>query len=293
MAMAKLNVLALLLACAALGLAALALHEATELRDQVLRKSDADRMAYLASAVHGTTRPGATLLDSPAAIDAEGTRPTLLGRSTLAGAAAANDAAAGASRGGTTSNALAPSAAELEALVERSVGKRVEEALDAARAKEDKKPSFSVLAATLELTETQRDEAREEVLRGQRESLDLLATPTEHGDSLLEEVIEVAAKGIAQPGTEVGWGKFVGRLLTERVPGSDDTYAARLEAVKQSVRATFRRTWTPKQFAEFEAWGADPLENDDIEGSPRAALNQRIVERARALGANLPEPAGR
>lgn len=64
---------------------------------------------------------------------------------------------------------------------------------------------------------------------------------------------------------------------------------AQVAAVKRNLRATFKRDWSAEQYTEFEAWGVDPTEIQDVPGSPNAALEERIGERARDFGAELPE----
>ena len=77
--------------------------------------------------------------------------------------------------------------------------------------------------------------------------------------------------------------------MSEKVPGTDQSYAERIEAVKQSMRETFKRDWTRDQYLEFEAWGVDPTEIQDVPGSPNKELEARIRERVRELGGTLPD----
>jgi hypothetical protein len=54
------------------------------------------------------------------------------------------------------------------------------------------------------------------------------------------------------------------------------------------MRARFHRDWSEEQYREFETWGVDPTEIENVPGSPNEALLRRITERARALGAAIP-----
>jgi hypothetical protein len=177
---------------------------------------------------------------------------------------------------------------EIKAIVDDAVERKTEKVLDELRVKENKKPALDVFSSTLELSEGQRVTTERVVVEGQREVHSILATPTRDGTNLMDQLVEIAAKGIAEPGKDHGWGMWVARVLTEKVPGTDETYGARIESVKSGMRATFKREWSEAQYREFEAWGVDPTEIDSVPGGPNEALMRRITERARALGANLP-----
>ncbi len=162
------------------------------------------------------------------------------------------------------------------------------------QAMRDKKPSIDVFAKTLDLTDVQRQDVEREVLRAQHDIAGILQVPMADGTQALEELVEVMADSLARPGKDPGRAtRLFGRLMAENVPGSNETYAARVEAVKAELRASFRRNWTAKQYATFEAWQMDPTEVKGIENSPWKGLEARVIERARALGAKLPETAGR
>ncbi|MHC4411286.1 MAG: hypothetical protein ACYS0F_20065 [Planctomycetota bacterium] len=146
-----------------------------------------------------------------------------------------------------------------------------------------------MLASTIELTREQRESAERVVVEGQRELHRILGTTTTDGTSLMDELVEIMANGIAQPGKDHGFGRWIGRVMSEKIPGTNDTYATRIEAVKNSMRATFQKEWTAEQYKEFKAWGVDPTEIEKVPGSPNEALRKRIMERAAALGAELRE----
>jgi hypothetical protein len=140
----------------------------------------------------------------------------------------------------------------------------------------------------LELTEEQRAETERVIVEGQRELHRILETPTYDGTSLMDELVEIVARGFAEPGKDHGFGKWFGRVLTEKIPGTDETYATRIESVKNGMRTSFKREWSEAQYREFEEWGVDPTEVQEVPGSPNEALEKRIVERATSLGAEIP-----
>lgn len=177
----------------------------------------------------------------------------------------------------------------IDAIVAEAVEKKTQEVVDEMRVKENKKPAMTVLASTLELSPAQVAAAEENVRRAQLDVHALLNTPTEDGSNLMDELVDVVARSIAAPGKDAGWGRLIGRIMSEQVPGTDESYGVRIDAVKSNLRATFKRDWSAEQYKEFEAWGVDPTEIQDVPGSPNAALEGRIGERARDFGAELPE----
>jgi len=177
----------------------------------------------------------------------------------------------------------------LQAIVDDAVDRKAGQVIDELRIKANKKPAMDVFARVLELTEEQRAETGRVIVEGQRQVHQILNTPTHDGTLLMDDLVEVFARGIAEPGKDHGFGKWIGRVLTEKIPGTDETYATRIEAVKNAMRATFKREWSADQYREFKEWGVDPTEIDKVPGSPNEALGKRIVERATALGAEIPE----
>ncbi len=175
---------------------------------------------------------------------------------------------------------------EIAALVDKAVEKKTEQML----AMRNKKPTLDVFAKTLGLTDEQRETAEREVARGQHEIKSVLETPAEDGTIFLDEVVEVMAHGMANPGKNgERWKKLLGRITTEKVPGTDQTYAARAESIKQSVRDNFKRSWTKKQYTTFETWRMDPTEVQGVEGGAWDSLRPRLIERAKQLGAKKPD----
>ena len=173
---------------------------------------------------------------------------------------------------------------DLETIVEEAVDRKAKAVVDELALKANKKPAMDVFAKLIELTPEQRRAAERVVVAGQHELHEILRLPTEDGTVLLDELVEIAARGIADPGKDHGFGRWLGRVLSEKIPGTDQTYGARIEAVKQRMRAQFKRDWTEEQYREFEAWGVDPTEIQNVPDSPNVELFRRIEERARQLG---------
>lgn len=174
---------------------------------------------------------------------------------------------------------------KIETMVDAAVERKAREI----QAMANKKPAMDVFASTLELTEEQRQTVEQEVIRGQQEIRSLLEQPTDSGHVFLDEVVDIMAAGMAKPGSaQKMWPEFLKRVTTELVPGTNQTYAEAAEAVKDTVRSTFRREFSEPQYAKFEAWKMDPTEVQGIDGSPWTGLQERIIERAREMGAKIP-----
>jgi hypothetical protein len=201
------------------------------------------------------------------------------------GATAPDDASGGES---ATAPVIAEDNPELEAIVDDAVDRKTKAAFDELRIKGNKKPPIDAFASVLELTDEQRAVTERVVIDGQRELHAILNTVTADGRNMMDELVEIAAKGMAEPGKDHGWGKWIGRLVSEKVPGTDMTYAARIEGVKAAMRERFKREWTEEQYREYVEWGVDPTEVQNVPGSPNEAIFRRINERARQLGAEIP-----
>ena len=181
----------------------------------------------------------------------------------------------------TVAASAAEGAETLRVMVDEAVEKKAAEVL----AMREKKPTLDAFARTLELDAGQRVQVERDVLACQHELKALLETPAADGTVFLDELIGMLAEGMARPGQGKERGaRWYGRILSERVPGSDETYGQRAESMKARLRQGLQRTLTPKQHATFEAWQLDPSEIKDVPGSPWKELEARIVERAKELG---------
>lgn len=173
----------------------------------------------------------------------------------------------------------------IQDLVEASVEKKAAEI----QVMSNKKPSIGLFAKTLALTDEQRFDVEQEVIRGQEELYRLLGTPTSDGTLLLDDLVEVMAHNLVDPEqARRQWSGFLGRILSERVPGTEETYALRAETAKAAVREGLKRTLTEKQYATFVAWRLDPTEIQGIAGSPWKGIEPRVLDRAAELRTESP-----
>lgn len=279
-------VAALLLAVGAAGLAGYALSQAPPAADDLAVRLDAvedelSRVEVELGALREASRPPPSLIG----LGPEGT-PEATGVSERAPTASEATVAEGAPTGATP---LAKDGEALEELVDAAVEKKAAQM----QAMRNKKPDLATFASVLELTDDQQEVVAKHVVSSQAEIRSILEIPAEDGTVFLEEFVDAYAHAMAHPGKDKDRGKrLFARLVAEKVPGSDRTYAQQAEAVKARLRETYKRALSPKQYATFEAWQMDPTEIKDVPGSPWHELMGRIRERARALGAKLPDDEG-
>ncbi len=240
-------------------------------------------------ALREATRPPPSLMGvSPEGID----RPTAGGSLEGLPSSEAEIAAMGGGAADGSGPKEGPASEEaLSALVDKAVEKKATQM----RIMANKKPAIDQFADVLELNDEQRTAVEAEVLRGQEAIRTILEVPAEDGTVFMDELVEVIAFGIANPGKPEAHQrgvKLFTRLMSEKPPGSDLTYAAQAEAVKSQMREQFKRDMTPKQYATFEAWQMDPSEVQKVPGSPWKDVERRALDRARALGATIPGDDG-
>lgn len=174
---------------------------------------------------------------------------------------------------------------KLQVRVDAAVDKKAAEFI----IKLNKKPAFDDFASVLDLTDHQRWAIAHEVVAGQQATREILETPFSDGLNFVDELVEALAGATANPGKNPGAFKVLfGRLTSETYPGTTETYAQRLEAAKNDVRDAFRRELGDEQYAEFEDWKMDPTEIQDIPDSPWNDIEERVAERAKAMGAENP-----
>ena len=99
-------------------------------------------------------------------------------------------------------------------------------------------------------------------------------------DERVDELVDVIAYGEAKhPEAGKRFIKWLGRVMTEKIPGTDVTYGADIDIIKNNTREAFRSEFTEEQYAEFESWGVDPTEIQEIKDSPWTDLEERVKQR--------------
>ena len=147
----------------------------------------------------------------------------------------------------------------------------------------EKKPPLSQFAAQLGLSDVQRDGVQREVLRGQVQIMEALKVPAADGTVFLDQLVDVFVDMASGP-PEQAQARMVGvfsRLMTERIPGREETYSVHIETIKKGVSETFRRDFTPEQWVAYEKMGQDPTEIQ-VEGGPWQELMAKVGERVAA-----------
>lgn len=200
-------------------------------------------------------------------------------------ASAGGPSAAATNSGAPTPPARRASGQEAQAVlakVDERIEVAVDQKLEEIKLKWNKKPALETVAKLLELDERQARVVEEKVREGQKEIRAILDQPTTSGANLLDELVNAMAHG-QRPEAGALWGRWFGRLQSEQVPGTNLSYAARLEEAKASVRKGFREVMSPEQYQEFEEWAFDPTEVQGISESPWEDFGERVAARSAEL----------
>jgi hypothetical protein len=174
-----------------------------------------------------------------------------------------------------------PDAERLNALIK----KQVEAQVKAGKVREREKPSLGAVASHLKLTDVQRAEMEREVLRGKQGIFDTLSIPAADGtvftDQIVDTIVTVITKGEKEANPQ--FMQLFMRMGVEKIPGTDETYAQRMDDIKKTVTDAIRRDLSPEQFAEYEKMrvAKDPTEMQ-VEGGPWEKIMAQV-------GAKLPE----
>lgn len=154
--------------------------------------------------------------------------------------------------------------------VKELLGSMVKEEVTRQQSLDMEAPPLSQVAATLELEAWQREQVQREVLNGQKETLALLSTPTKDGTLMIDEIMTtyINAQALPPEQAQASLMKFYGRLMTEVVPGTGETYAQRMAAVNSRVSDGLRRSFSQDQWTEYEKMGITDPTQIQVEGSP-------------------------
>ena len=155
-------------------------------------------------------------------------------------------------------------------------------------------PRFEALADRLELDETQRKEL-EDILRGKKtEHLNILKTPRADGSNLLDEFGDELVEAIrnGKPNDDTARPVFMNfhrRMMTEKVPGTDTTYAQTMMKAQQETRVAFKEALPQDKFQAMLKLGIhNPLDMR----IPEEPLESYIQGRLRAAGVAPPPGDG-
>jgi len=165
--------------------------------------------------------------------------------------------------------------------IKKMIESKVEEEVKKQQSKDQKKPPLSQVAATLGLSEYQREQMRREVVRAQEEMIEVLSIPTSDGTVLIDELLSMySGKEASTPEeAQARMLKIFGRLSSEKVPGSEETYVKRMESVNRRVTDAFRRDLTPEQWTEYEKMGIPDPTEIQVKGSPWEKAFQEFLKR--------------
>lgn len=149
----------------------------------------------------------------------------------------------------------------VESMVQDEVSQQQSPAADA--------PKLSQVAATLELEPWQRETLAQELTRAHEAHVEVLSIPAADGTLLIDDVLSAYtnAEGLPPEQAQANMIALWGRLATEVIPGTAESYADRMTVVGQEVSAAFRQHLSPAQWTEFEKLGLEDPTQIELPGS--------------------------
>lgn len=155
-------------------------------------------------------------------------------------------------------------------------------------------PKLEEVAQQLGLEELEAKEL-EDILRSKKtEHFNLLKTPRADGSNLLDEFGDALVEAIraGKPDDQTArpvFMKFHQSIMTEKVPGTDNTYAELLQKKQRETRDAFKNALSDEQFRKLQAMGVQNPMDMRIPDEPMEAY---IQSRLKAAGITPPPGDG-
>ncbi len=157
---------------------------------------------------------------------------------------------------------MAPGSEDAESLaddVARRVEERMSEKIDRLAGRErngqgEWKAPIDELTEELSLDETQQERAKQIFDRAKDEMYALLKTTRLDGGSLLDDLADDLAQG---GDIQETFGRFIGKLISDRVPGTDDTYLAHILESRRGLEGELGTHLSDEQMVEFRRLRVD------------------------------------
>ncbi|MHC5038758.1 MAG: hypothetical protein ACYTHM_15730, partial [Planctomycetota bacterium] len=149
----------------------------------------------------------------------------------------------------------------------------------------DPKPKFDQFAAKLGLDEGQQAAVKEMLVKGQEELLDHFSRPLPDGTIVMDELADAFYQSMVEP--EKGKAELVRlytRLISEKVPGTDQTYAQVGERLNTRLSREMATVMTASQAEQFRTWAPKPTEIELSEGPFQRYILAHIQRRQQTPG---------
>ncbi|MCC6741347.1 MAG: hypothetical protein IT452_20055 [Planctomycetia bacterium] len=149
------------------------------------------------------------------------------------------------------------------AAIDDLVARKVDEKMEGSQKKkgglfgDDNKRPLADVSKDLALTELQEDQMAEAINASQKLCFGVITTPRNDGTNVLDDI--VTAMQDPEHAEEKVKAAFM-QIFTAKIPGSDETYLARVMQEKQTLLGEFRKILTEDQMKKFERLGQDPHE---------------------------------
>lgn len=141
---------------------------------------------------------------------------------------------------------------DLESLID----KKVEEKVKAQKSPDGKKPPLSEVTRDAGIDPVTQSKMAQVLNAAKDEAFALLRSPRLDGGNFVDDF--VSAMTAEKP--EETAGKVWLRLFSEKIPGTEETYVARVMTLQKSVNDSLKTMLTPQQYESYEHMALDPLQ---------------------------------
>ncbi|MEK7466379.1 MAG: hypothetical protein AAB074_03100 [Planctomycetota bacterium] len=255
----------------ALAFVLVALTAITVAEGFLIRRQEARLRDLEATVARQSTPEGAAEILKKAGVDPGASDPASVSSAAVKAARKAVDEAVGEKSeelarrlDALEKNALAAGGAGGDpSAIDDIVSKKVDEKLAGQKQKkgglfgDDKKVPLAEISKDLELNELQEDQMAEAINASQKVCFAIVTTPRNDGTNILDDI--VLAMQDPEHAQEKATAAFM-KLFTDKIPGTEETYLARLMAEKATLNGEFKKVLTDDQMKKYTRLGQDPHE---------------------------------
>ena len=158
-------------------------------------------------------------------------------------------------------------------------------------------PEVSEVAKKLGLGDAEQKELEEIIRKKKNQQFELLKTPRADGSNLLDDLAEglVAVRTSGQPSEEATrqvFMRFNQRVTTEKVPGTDYTYAEAMRRTQEETYQAIKSALSDEQFKMFQSLGVRNPMDMRIPDDPMGGYIQQRFKEA-GISPDGPRPPGK
>lgn len=146
--------------------------------------------------------------------------------------------------------------------IDEMVSKKVDEKLANAKQEkkgglfgDDKKRPLADISKDLGLNELQEDQMAEAINASQKTCFGVVTTPRNDGTNVLDDI--VVAMQDPEHAQEKATAAFM-KIFTDKIPGTDETYLARIMTEKAALNGEIKKILTDEQMKKYTRLAQDP-----------------------------------